>query len=56
MKKEKCVWVYDEYHDFWDTSCGKGWLLTEGSLKDNKIKYCPFCGKKIKDNDPQKRL
>lgn len=54
MKKE-CKWtidkwiVYDEYHDFWETECGKGFAVLCCKLKENNINYCPYCGKKIKE-------
>ena len=51
MKKVKpCVWIWDEYHDAYDTSCGEDFCLTDGeNLKENKIKFCCFCGKPIKE-------
>lgn len=37
MKKTKqdvCVWIHDDYYDFYDTSCGNSFTL-EGSLKES---------------------
>ena len=49
QKKEKvCKWKYDEAYDFWDTACEESFCLIEGTLKDNKMKYCPYCGGRIK--------
>jgi hypothetical protein len=52
-KKKRCFWKYDETDekftkDSWNTSCGEKFCLNEGTPKDNDIRYCCFCGKKIK--------
>ena len=44
-----CTWTYDDLYDFWDTSCGECFTVTEGTPKDNNFVYCPFCGKPIKE-------
>ena len=47
-KKTKCEWKYDDDIYFFDTGCGEAFSLNNDStLKENKIEYCPFCGKKI---------
>jgi len=51
MAKKTCKWVYDEDEDCWHTSCGNAFVLTEGTLSDNGMVYCCYCGKRI----PQKR-
>lgn len=40
-----CKWK--EFEDYWETDCGEAFSTFEGSLEDNKIVFCPFCGKKI---------
>ena len=47
--EKPCKWEYDEYHNMWETECGKAYCLTEGSLQDNDHSFCPFCGHKIAD-------
>jgi len=42
-----CQWKRDEHHDFYETDCGQAYSLIDGSLKDNHIKFCHFCGKEI---------
>jgi hypothetical protein len=37
-----CNWTQEEYH--WVTSCGKDFLSTGGTPKENDMNYCPFCG------------
>jgi len=46
---KKCKWTHDEFADCWDTECGEAFCLMEGTPKDNKMKYCPYCGKQIVD-------
>ena len=44
---EKCEWEYDEECDFYNTSCGSEYALTDGTLKENQHIHCPYCGKEI---------
>ena len=52
MKKETgdaCLWsLMEDDTDLWETSCNKEFVLTEGTPKKNKMRYCCFCGKEIK--------
>lgn len=48
----KCKWKYDKpwddnYEGFYDTSCGNTFVPIEGTPNENKMKYCPYCGKEI---------
>jgi len=45
--EEKCEWKYDEDYEYYNTSCGVEYALTDGTLEDNEHYHCPFCGKKI---------
>ena len=49
MKKQYCEWKYDEDDDFYETSCDHGFYFGEGDVKENNIKFCPYCGKIIKE-------
>ena len=51
---DKCKWIYDEYHDYWDTKCGEGQIFTDGGPKENKYRYCPYCGKEIEVSERSK--
>lgn len=42
-----CNWQYDESHDKWDTNCGEGFQLMCDGPKENKMKFCPYCGLKL---------
>ncbi len=48
-KKDKCDWVYngDDY-SYYDTECKEAFIFEAGQIDDNKFKYCPYCGKPIK--------
>ena len=54
MTKE-CVWTLDNYDHGYETSCNNRWCFLDGDLKENKTKYCPFCGKKIREVSHDKR-
>ena len=44
-----CQWKYDadERTEAWETSCGNDWQFNEGTPAENRITYCPYCGRKI---------
>lgn len=44
---EQCKWIYDENYDTWETGCGNMFILLEGTPEDNKMIFCPYCGKLI---------
>ena len=48
MNKEICMWTYDENYDVWETECKNSFQLNAGTPEDNMMKFCPYCGKKIK--------
>jgi predicted RNA-binding Zn-ribbon protein involved in translation (DUF1610 family) len=48
-EKPVCEWRYEDFHDYYDTSCGKA-LVLEGGLEINAnagYTFCPYCGKVI---------
>ena len=46
--KNMCVWTQDsENSDIWLSSCGKAFVLNEGTPQENHVKYCVYCGKPI---------
>ena len=49
MKEIRCIWEYDEHHWKYDTECNNGYWLDDGTLDGTNIKYCPFCGEKIRE-------
>jgi hypothetical protein len=50
LKKKTCRWKEDTQPDgdlIYETSCGKAWEFAEGTISDNEVTYCPFCGGEI---------
>jgi hypothetical protein len=50
--KQFCLWEYkgvEEY--YYEAQCGGFWEFDDGDIKENRFKYCPFCGKKILNKD-----
>lgn len=40
-----CEWEYDKHFEFAKSECGS---IDTHRIEFNKLKYCPYCGKKIK--------
>jgi len=54
LEKERaapCCWEWDDHHDYYDTTCGTGCCLEEGTIVENDYRWCPFCGGKIIDGE-----
>ena len=45
--KPVCVWRED-YEGNWKSSCRKLWSFEEDSPADNDVRFCPWCGRKVK--------
>jgi len=43
---EKCEWKYDNDVGY-TTLCGGAFSIVERTPSDNKMKFCPYCGKEI---------
>ena len=49
-----CHWVQPDYFDMpgvYSTSCGGMWSFTEGNREYNKLKFCPYCGGVVKEDE-----
>lgn len=42
-----CIWIYDQWHDMWETSCDNAFQFMEGDWVENKFEFCPYCGKNL---------
>lgn len=52
-KDKVCKWeVMDKWEQSGDynTSCGESFSCTDGDRKENSMRYCPYCGGKIKED------
>jgi len=44
---KECRWTQDE-DGVWQTSCGGSYEIIEGTPRDNKMRFCCFCGKVLR--------
>ncbi|KKN21679.1 hypothetical protein LCGC14_0923070 [marine sediment metagenome] len=43
-----CAWSNEnEDYNTWQTDCGNLWQIIDGTPKDNKMRFCPYCGRPI---------
>jgi len=48
LQRTTCKWARDiEHDDSWEGSCGIKWVFTYWGPLENKVNYCPRCGKKV---------
>lgn len=49
LAAKTCEWVFGNDPDFdvWKTGCDDVYCFIEGGPKENKIKFCPYCGGKV---------
>ena len=52
MKQKTCTWEQDEWHGHWETECEHIFEFTDGGPLENEMVYCPYCGRKIKEEKP----
>jgi hypothetical protein len=43
---KECGWEKDDNGN-WSATCGEMFILLDGTPAENKLRYCPFCGRKI---------
>ena len=56
-KQKVCAWNnYIENLCMYETSCGNSFYFSEGTVSDNDFKFCPFCGKQIKEEKNYERV
>ena len=48
----QCIWTENFDPDYWETSCGQAFTLIDGTLEDNHIRFCAFCGREIAAHAP----
>lgn len=41
-----CRWEADEDGNWW-SSCGEGFTFIDGGPVENRLRFCPYCGKRL---------
>ena len=49
LLSDKCKWKAEVDTGVYDTSCDNSFMIIEGTPTDNNMKYCTYCGRKIKE-------
>lgn len=44
----ECKWKEDNDGCWW-TDCGQGFVLADGTPKENDMKFCCYCGKPLEE-------
>ena len=44
-----CEWREDSSGDFWDTACGEAFSFIADGPRENKMRFCPYCGRALKE-------
>jgi hypothetical protein len=51
---EICIWkIHDFDNQIYESDCGELHYFTESGPKENKYKFCPYCGKLLKEKKPK---
>jgi len=53
VEKEMCSWIQEDDPEicYWKTGCGNSFYFTEGAPTDNRMKYCCYCGRLLKQEE-----
>lgn len=46
--REDCAWELDEHDGSYDTECGQKFVFIEGGPRENEMRFCCYCGGKLK--------
>lgn len=53
---EYCFWIEIDLDDYWEAECNKkGFSFNEGTPVENGFKFCPYCGRNLKENRPKEK-
>ena len=54
LTQSVCRWrMEDDDSGLWAGDCGAMWTLTGGSPEENEMAYCPQCGRKLEQVEPE---
>ena len=53
IEKETCSWIQEDDPEicYWKTGCGNSFYFTDGTPADNRMKFCCYCGKLLKQEE-----
>ena len=56
-ENDECVWTLCDDFDleYYSTTCGEEFCITEGTPKENHYNYCPQCGAKLIEQPPKEK-
>lgn len=46
-EKTTCKWTRDDYTSSWGAECGLKWDFMNDGPTENKMNFCPRCGRKV---------
>ena len=46
-----CEWKYNNSEYYWESSCEHLHIFMSDGPEENEYKFCPYCGKKIKEKE-----
>jgi hypothetical protein len=49
LTSNACLWREEYGDEEYQTSCGKAFVLNDGTPKDNDMLFCCFCGKLLRE-------
>ena len=47
-EEQTCIWRQDADGN-WQTDCENSFVLIGGTPSENGMRYCPYCGKRLKE-------
>lgn len=53
-RKAQCRWTLDTDGDSWDTQCGEKFQFTVDGPTENGMRFCCYCGQKLKPVQPKR--
>lgn len=48
IKSATCAWTHDLGEDTWDSVCGERWMFDDGGPRENNVRFCHGCGKRVR--------
>jgi len=55
-KATVCRWKKDKEDGVYDTNCGNRFEFNADGPTENHFKFCPYCGKKLKNFEKRKTI